>query len=675
MINFPSFDQLDVDEYRLFPGDNDVGGIDFTFKSGISIFAGVNGLGKTTLINILFRLVVGPFDLPKIENAARFGSTARVKETPWPARRDYFSRRVADKAKGATARLMFHVGDDLFEVTRSLADCRLITASQNGESLLSEGTNEEQYKAALVQSAGFGSFIDFLTVVKFLTFFNEERRDILWDDQAQRQFFRILFTSPETSSEWVALESLIGKADSAARNASTFASRLEAEVRQLESLLTDNAGVSDQLATAQTLLDADLARQKELEEAAFDLRDRILKLSRQVERAKLTEDDMRRELEELRYSALGRLFPKLDETAQYILTHLFANGDCLACGADANDEIARLERAIHAGTCAVCGALAEKQRRPQESERIVPIHQVEQKKLDRAREALNSANVEREAAEVAEAKARTELTAINNELDGLAKSIDQRRLENATLRTRLPPDPEQIADKKKSLKGARDIQHVQEKERAEAERKYKILLTETEEQFRKAAVEVSPRFQQLATAFLEEKCALSFRLVEDRPSQGGARFMYPSLKFEMSAAAFETLQFRERPDDVSESQREFVDLAFRMALIETASEKQSATLVIETPEASLDAIFMRKAGTMLRKFASEERKIVVTSNLTSSVMLPSLLGGQTDDNAEIEERWSRVLNLLTLAAPNAAVRHFKDEYHEFLNQGVKGVVA
>lgn len=675
MVDFPSFTKIDVKNYRLFPGSDGENGISFSFKSGVSVFAGVNGLGKTTLINILFRLVVGPFDLPKIENAAKFGSTARVKEIPWPARREYFSRRVADKAKEATARLEFEIGDDAYSVTRSLSDCRLLAASKNGAPIAGGDANEDQYKAAVVASAGFGSFIDFLTAVKFLTFFNEERRDILWDDQAQRQFFRILFTSPETSTAWVKLEAEIGTADSQARNASTFASRLENEVRQLESLLTNNAGVTAQLAAVQALLDAELLRQKELEETAFEKRTGVAELARQVERSKLSEDDARRELEELRYSALGRLFPKLDETAQYILTHLFANGDCLACGADAKAEIVRLERAIHVGTCAICGASPDKQVRPQQSDRVVPVHQVEQRKLDNARAALDTAKVEREAAETAEAIARMELIAVNGELDVLAKSIDQRRLENATLRTRLPPDPQQIADKKKNLEGARSYQREQEQTRAEAERKYQILLTQTEEQFRQAAVAVSPKFQILANAFLEETCALSFRLVEDRPSQSGARFMYPSLKFEMSAAAFETPQFRERPDDVSESQREFVDLAFRMALIETASNRQSATLVIETPEASLDAIFMRKAGTMLRRFAGHGRKIVVTSNLTSSVMLPSLLGEKTDDHNEIEERWSRVLNLLKVAAPNAAVRNFEAEYHTFLDNGVKGLVA
>lgn len=165
-----------------------------------------------------------------------------------------------------------------------------------------------------------------------------------------------------------------------------------------------------------------------------------------------------------------------------------------------------------------------------------------------------------------------------------------------------------------------------------------------------------------------------FSARRDRPSQSGARFMYPSLKFEMSAAAFETKQFRERPDDVSESQREFVDLAFRMALMEAASNDQAATLIIETPEASLDAIFMRKAGTMLRAFAEDERRIVVTSNLTSSVMVPSLLGGETTDPNEIADRWTRVLDLLTVAAPNAAVRKFRVEYRRFLEAGVEGRV-
>lgn len=529
MINFPVFEHLAVHHYRLFPGTPDEPGINFPIKDGISILAGINGLGKTTLINMLLRLLVGPFELPKIENAAKFGATARVKEVPWPQRREYFTRRVADRAQTAKAELRFSIGQNSFFVERSLADCRLISATLNDEPIIVTDASETAYKAEIVKASGLGSFVDLLTVVKFLTFFNEDRMDILWDDQAQRQFFRILFSSPDTSTRWVNLEAEIGSADSSARNASVFATRLEREITAMEAALSDNAGVSAELAAAQKLLDADLERKQELEEEAAKLRDEITSLARQVERVKLKEDDTQRALEELRYTALGRLFPNLDDTAQYVLTHLFANGNCLACGSDAHKEVERLNAALNQGTCAICGAAPGEQHRPEGTDRIVAVHQVEQKKLDKARAAQSDAKVEREAAEQAEQQKRDELRAVNNELDGLARAINERRLANSTLRARLPPDPQDVANKKRSFEDAKRTEHEYELKRAEAERKYYLLLAETEEQFRKAAIDVTPRFQKLARAFLEEECALSFRLVRDRPSQNGGYFMYPSL--------------------------------------------------------------------------------------------------------------------------------------------------
>ncbi len=66
MIHFPVFEHLNVTGYRVFPGTADRPGLDFPTQRGISIIAGVNGLGKTTLVSMLFRLVVGPFELPKL---------------------------------------------------------------------------------------------------------------------------------------------------------------------------------------------------------------------------------------------------------------------------------------------------------------------------------------------------------------------------------------------------------------------------------------------------------------------------------------------------------------------------------------------------------------------------------------------------------------------------------
>ena len=106
--------------------------------------------------------------------------------------------------------------------------------------------------------------------------------------------------------------------------------------------------------------------------------------------------------------------------------------------------------------------------------------------------------------------------------------------------------------------------------------------------------------------------------------------------------------------------------------MEAASEDGMMSLVIETPEASLDAIFMERAASLFLNFAQGPRSVIVTSNLTSSVMIPALMGAPTNDNQEIELRRSRVLNLLDVAASNAATSRHKSAYDTFLEKGIRG---
>jgi len=63
-VALPVLSQLKVSEYALFPGDKNQG-LQHTFRKDVSVIVGVNGLGKTTLLNVIFRLIVGPFDPEK----------------------------------------------------------------------------------------------------------------------------------------------------------------------------------------------------------------------------------------------------------------------------------------------------------------------------------------------------------------------------------------------------------------------------------------------------------------------------------------------------------------------------------------------------------------------------------------------------------------------------------
>ena len=94
-------------------------------------------------------------------------------------------------------------------------------------------------------------------------------------------------------------------------------------------------------------------------------------------------------------------------------------------------------------------------------------------------------------------------------------------------------------------------------------------------------------------------------------------------------------QARSRADDVSESQRFFLDIALRMALTEFMSAP-TATLLIDTPDGSLDITYEARAGDMFSNFAKLGNSILMTANLRSSALLRRLAERQKRDGMGIE---------------------------------------
>jgi hypothetical protein len=127
------------------------------------------------------------------------------------------------------------------------------------------------------------------------------------------------------------------------------------------------------------------------------------------------------------------------------------------------------------------------------------------------------------------------------------------------------------------------------------------------------------------------------------------------------------------------SQGEFIDLAFRLALVEAAAESGPASMIFDSPEASLDALFMRRAGAFLAQFTRDnpENRLIVTSNLTNADMIPALFGAYEPQEGDPEphpiprfQRRSRVVDLLELAAPTSAVSLVGNRYKNLLDRAL-----
>jgi hypothetical protein len=90
-----------------------------------------------------------------------------------------------------------------------------------------------------------------------------------------------------------------------------------------------------------------------------------------------------------------------------------------------------------------------------------------------------------------------------------------------------------------------------------------------------------------------------------------------------------TLSVRETPRrrifQLSESQRFFVDIALRMALLKfTSPSDKKACLLIDTPEGALDIAYEKRAGDMFAQFVLDGFNLMFTANINTSQLLLAL---------------------------------------------------
>lgn len=97
-----------------------------------------------------------------------------------------------------------------------------------------------------------------------------------------------------------------------------------------------------------------------------------------------------------------------------------------------------------------------------------------------------------------------------------------------------------------------------------------------------------------------------------------------------------------------------------MTLMTVGTSNHAGSLVIDAPESSLDAVFVRRAAEVLDRFAQADdgNRLLITSNLIEGDLIPQLLRQAGIRSA----RDRRVVDLLSIAAPTAATTELRDEY-------------
>jgi hypothetical protein len=649
MISFPIFRRLRVEGYGLFPG-SDGRGIDVEFAPGLTLVLGANGLGKTTLVLMLYRMCTGRFDIPGLTGSSELGTRSTdASELRRPDQR-LFAARVTDGATDATAELTMMLGDTEVVVKRALDSLSLRNLRVDRTEIL---PSEDLYQEMICESTGVNSFGDWILLLRHLTFYFEDRRALVWDPSARRQILRILFLSRRLSTEWTQSERAVLELDSGMRNLQNVLTREERSFREIEAAVGDESAMREELTVLDELQRIDQPKLESLNEEIGGLEAERQDARLRALQAELDHESAFRDVERRQLLAIGAAFPDADETARYVLGKLLAEAECLACGTMVPDVASHLKDRLESSRCVVCGSA---------NREAAAAPSVVGRGIERATDRLERAEDQLRVAIEQRDETEQSYRAALYEIQRLTADIADREARVEALLMRLPPDEAQVHTRRTQIVNMRVRVEVMREELAEM----RSALAQFVDGINRALVRrkgaIQRTFHDFAKGFLLEETSLLWSPRPASVGQFGQQINFPAFELEMTGGTFTSQVRRTGPEQVSESQREFIDLAFRMTLMQVAGVERAGSLVIDAPESSLDAVFVSRAADVLARFGSPDgaNRLVITSNLIEGDLIPELLRASGIRTA----RDRRIVDLLSLAVPTRATQEWRADYEK-----------
>lgn len=645
MILFPLIRGIEVRGYQLYPGRDNAGLLEQEMGTGPWIVLGVNGLGKSTLLLLMRYLLAGPV-------RTRAAGFAGEREDLQNVSNRLFAVRVADGAQNASGQIEVHFGKAVLRVERSLANLALTQATITASEGVTQTVKvEDDYRAAVATLMGVTQFEDVIRVLDHLVFYLEARQPLIWDGAAQFELFRALLT-PSLSADLRRLEGEIVSADSTARNLSATLYKIT-QRREKDAVKRANANdTRARIAAAQGELDslrkAEMRLSDELDAAELERSDCNLRRKRSEQAV----DDAAQAYEKLKFEVLRQAFAGLKPTDQYVFLKLLSDRICVACNQAAPAAADEIQSRHDESRCVICG-------NPRTySDNIGSIGDALKSKSEEAFTQLEARRSELEEHKSQFTKASTKVQELQVELGRFRSKSEETQNLIRRLKKNLPPDESLALSKEEDrISVLRNEVLSFRRERDDAER----LIDELLEQLRGATERVREQlersFYATAKPFFAENVRLVYAPRTTRIGQAGRPFEFPAFEIEMTSGATLGQFVRRSPDQVSLSQREYLDLIFRMVLVNVLGGGVGS-LVIDGPEGSLDAVFASRAGDLFSLFSQKDgANIILACNIVEGDFIPYTLAGYRGD-----DRTKRVVDLISQAAPTQALASLRPEY-------------
>lgn len=655
-ITLPVVSRLSIRNYSLYPGV-DKSGLDLEFPPGVTVLAGINGVGKTTLLNLLMRMLLGPLDRP---DSDRDLSRISKRELVHNKRFSFFSDRVPEKlGDDAIATLEFTIGQHALTVTRSLNTMALKSVMRNRRR--QELMSEIDFSNEMARLTGLASGYDFHVVVRYLQFFTEERIPILWSSAIQFEFFKMLFLNRDLVKDIDGKFATIQRLDSLYRNSLNLLKPREKKLEESQAAAKAAAGAGDitqKVAAARAAHDSASAEYRRHDEAVVKLQTDARTLDLQFNEAEAKLADLEDELLHADSAFIAQALPTNDERAKFLMAGLSSGQGCFVCGNRHKSQTSTVAKQLKAGSCFVCQLPITGRGK---GAKVVPLAapqiRVLEERIQKFHKDIAAIQSQRDANHKAAGPAGQALRLAATRQAETALAL-------TTLQALLPTSPEAVGALEAELKAERIAVNEMDVKRKGVVDEYRALVQTGREQMEDVKEELREKLTAYAEAFLQETVKVQFGSQDKvKIATGAGQVGMPSFSILMTSSTHEVVKERLTSDNVSESQKEFLDLAFRMTLLDMVCSDGAKTLVIETPEASLDSWFMLRAANLMRRFAPAEsdplRNLIATSNVNGTAMIPALLGrvgrdGKPRRNAKTNG--AQFIDLLKVTAKSNTLR-------------------
>lgn len=615
-IFLPELLSIHLKNYTLYPN-----GLDyiFDFIKGVNLVLGGNGMGKTTFVNIIKYAIIGnykkQFDYTRTYKDRIIEKRTQLSESFYSNRMD--SSIVVDE--DPTVEITYKLNGITFDVVRGLRDIAILSLKVNNiiingdiiNQYKYEKLDDEQKKKCLqykyekeIERHSNLSFDDLIFFVNEVLFFGEDHKTILWSDGFSRQdvqteLFNKYFNDPLLDKQRQEAERQAKYYDSLSRHRSEDMRAINKVLVQIQS----NKGKVD---TPVKLLEIKANIEKmnsqidDVHKRRFQITDIINILQNDINKAGAEVSEIEREKARIEGLRSSKMWEGLHPQYRIFEQNIRVNHICPMC----NREDKRLsERVIsNPDNCLLCAQPMDVKgdNKLNQSYKDV-LEQLSKKYAFIANKKKEVLSKERELAD----------------LDNIFRQLDvEKRKLLAELRN------QEYANSKESSKND-DIQpfiveidrlseekEIYQKHSDEERIKAESISKQIEEEIKINVNRFSAIFSSYAEKFLGVTCQLTY----DKSINDDNRRFYPVIDG--------TTRYYE--EELSESQRFFIDHSFRMSIL-SFFYTTPAFYIVETPDSSLDISYEQNAARVFMKFLDRPNSIIITSNLNNSSFVNYLI--------------------------------------------------